>query len=248
MKNLIAFLLTPLGLEAREVPIPDYVPLGEVAPPPFEVTPDERDPWANPPVANEFVDPSCEQFSSGGASLLTLREKTNARYPGRQVQEGPFIWETDKNEMVKPKDMATPHLFYTLRMIFNHSMPPLARVGDFNRRRNVPHWPLEYRLQAGNAMAEELRTRKDVEPWMKFEMQDMAENAEFVTAALSGESDVETLHLTPPMAVPADVSPVKAKRAKKTVKRAKKTVKRAKVRGYVQNRGGEKVWINGYRR
>jgi hypothetical protein len=104
-------------------------------------------------------------------------------FPNRQVQSGRiFIWETNDGAKLPVTKMATPHLFYTLRMIYNHSVPPAFRVGDFKRRKNVDQWPLDYRVQAGREIRRELESRKDYELWMQFEVKDMLENEKFINS------------------------------------------------------------------
>ncbi len=177
MNKIIAFLLTPSGLDKREVPNTVEQPKTGA----FYLPPKPEFKESPPPPPFE-------------PTLMTLRENNpGAKYPTRQVQQGPFIWETEKGVLIKPKKMATEHLFYALRMLFNHSMPPLARVGDVIRKQYVFEWPVDYKIQAGNAMKDELSKRKDVEPWMTAEMQDMKENAEFVLIALQ-DSEWQSFH------------------------------------------------------
>src|SRR5437762_14379094 len=76
--------------------------------------------------------------------------------------------------------MATEHLFYTLRMLYNHSVPPVFRVGQFKRHPNVFKWPLDYKTQAGQAMRAAFNKRNDIEDWMRNELDDMERNAEFL--------------------------------------------------------------------
>lgn len=95
----------------------------------------------------------------------------------RQRQK--FIWETDRGELIAPEDMATEHLFYAVRMLFNHTYPPAFRIGEFKRHRNVFKWPLDYREQALLALAIELRGRR-LEEFMRDELSDMQRNAEFL--------------------------------------------------------------------
>lgn len=74
-----------------------------------------------------------------------------------------FLWVTHKGkEIVLPREMATPHLFYALRMIYNHSVPPCFRVGEFKRYIDVPNWDPRYRAQAIRAFVAELTKRDDI--------------------------------------------------------------------------------------
>lgn len=45
-----------------------------------------------------------------------------------------FKWRTAEGEWIAPEKMETRHLFYTLRMIWNHSVPAELRVGQNIKR------------------------------------------------------------------------------------------------------------------
>lgn len=79
----------------------------------------------------------------------------------------PFVWVTHKGESLLVENMATPHIFYSLRMVWNHTVPPVFRVtdggGEFNRYRDVPHWTDEYKRQALEAFTRELENRNDAD-------------------------------------------------------------------------------------
>jgi hypothetical protein len=74
---------------------------------------------------------------------------------------GAFVWHTHKGKSYKPSKMATPHLFYALRMVWNHSVPPIWKVGDGPDYSDVPHWNKEYRRLAIQELAKELVSRDD---------------------------------------------------------------------------------------
>jgi hypothetical protein len=99
-----------------------------------------------------------------------LKNKVMAeRYSNEQPDDSePFLWMTHKGELVSPEDMATPHLFYALRMIFNHTCPevfqtpPLSdseRVKGINRYGDVPKWTPAYCARAVRALTSELNER-----------------------------------------------------------------------------------------
>jgi hypothetical protein len=159
MKTLFAYFFRPDGLDKQ----PIYVELPPGPPldgPPFKAAP-EPPPFE---VSDDLIE--------------------NDGFPSRQVQkledQEPFVWETNDGNFLELRNMATPHLFYTLRMIFNHSVPPAFRVGEFRRRANIDRWPLDYREQAGHEIRGELRKRADLDPWMKGEVQDMVANAAYL--------------------------------------------------------------------
>ncbi len=76
---------------------------------------------------------------------------------------GPFLWLTQKGELKRPHDMASPHVYYALRMLFNHSVPPEFRtpvsIHPVKLYADVFGWSAEYRRAAINALSDELRTR-----------------------------------------------------------------------------------------
>ncbi len=70
-----------------------------------------------------------------------------------------FTWYTHSGEALPPEDMATPHLFYALRMVWNHSVPTMLKVGDGPAYPDVPRWSADYRRDAINALSYELAQR-----------------------------------------------------------------------------------------
>lgn len=74
-----------------------------------------------------------------------------------------FVWRTHSGEEYYPEDMATMHLFYTVRMLFNNTCPAAFRVGKFRRYRDVADWSPEYVQQAGKALYDELESRDDLD-------------------------------------------------------------------------------------
>ena len=70
----------------------------------------------------------------------------------------------------RPADMDTRHLFYTLRMIWNHAMPP-HMVGR-NVRRYVfgSFYTARYMREAILRVGGCLFSREDIAPWMLVEL------------------------------------------------------------------------------
>jgi hypothetical protein len=80
----------------------------------------------------------------------------------RELQKSAgFVWRSHKGVDYRVTDMATPHLFYSLRMIWNNVVPPAFRVGKFKRYNDVGEWTDVYLEQATNALLTELLTRED---------------------------------------------------------------------------------------
>lgn len=82
-----------------------------------------------------------------------------------------WTWRERSGAHVRPTDMDSKHLFYTLRMIWNHSMPSCMEVGR-NVRRYVfgPFYTAEYMRAAVMHIGAELFSRDDVAPWMLTEL------------------------------------------------------------------------------
>jgi hypothetical protein len=103
----------------------------------------------------------------------------------RYIPESPcgdFIWRTHTGQSRYVSDMASPHIFYAMRMIFNHSVPPAFRVlrpGEtMNRYPDVPHW-----CQAAiNAFNRELEERDDLDKELADQWADMKSNTAVILA------------------------------------------------------------------
>lgn len=105
-------------------------------------------------------------------------------------ERGGFMWITHSGEVLQPCDMATPHLFYSLRMIFNHSVPPVFRIlgpgEEMRRYPDVPHWTAEYRREAIAQLSAELDSRLDIfefdHPELAQQYADIKQNAAVILA------------------------------------------------------------------
>lgn len=70
------------------------------------------------------------------------------------------VWTTARGKTLRIADMATSHLFYTVRMLWNHHAPVHLQFRPFKRYRlNMPR---QYVLDSMAAMLAELRTRTDL--------------------------------------------------------------------------------------
>jgi hypothetical protein len=71
-------------------------------------------------------------------------------------------WRTKGGESyLLPQEMATTHLFYTLRMIWNHTMPKPAQLPG-GRYEFGPHYTDAYMKQAIAQLTPELARRRDL--------------------------------------------------------------------------------------
>lgn len=84
-------------------------------------------------------------------------------------------WRTHDGLQLRPVDMHTKHLFFTLRMIWNHRMPREMEVGH-----NIKRWHLTYSVhylaEAIVRMGRELAERHDLPLWMHLELEQMADH------------------------------------------------------------------------
>lgn len=82
-----------------------------------------------------------------------------------------FIWTTQTGEQIAVCDMETSHLFNTVRMIFNHSVPHAFRIegGRYDLR-----VPAQVRAEALRSMLIELSSRNDLTYYHKRRLQHMA--------------------------------------------------------------------------
>lgn len=80
----------------------------------------------------------------------------------------PFKWKPSGKEKISPHEMETRHLWFTLRMIWNHTMPEHQRFKPYKHYSFGPTYTTEYMLEAVKEILKELSTRKDMEKsWWK---------------------------------------------------------------------------------
>ena len=84
----------------------------------------------------------------------------------------PFFWRDRHGYRHVPARMETRHLFYTLRMIWNSTMPANARLPG-NVYSFGPTYTKDYMLNAIAAIATELDMREDLTPDWEQQLQRM---------------------------------------------------------------------------
>jgi len=77
----------------------------------------------------------------------------------KEVQES-FKWRDRHGEYHDIQSMETRHLFYTLRMIWNHTMP--LKFVPFRQYSFAPFYTVEYMTDAVRNIVPELWNRKDM--------------------------------------------------------------------------------------
>ena len=73
-----------------------------------------------------------------------------------------YRWRTHQGEHVLPSEMETGHLVYSLRMVFNHTVPEEFRVPGGKRWADIDHWPADYLRASVKHLMEEAIKRKDL--------------------------------------------------------------------------------------
>lgn len=90
-----------------------------------------------------------------------------------QVTE-PFVWRTRHGEAVAISDMTTKHLFFTFRMVWNHSAPEAWRLRPYRRYIFGPAYTPEYVAEAVGLIWRELATRNDLDGWQINQLETIA--------------------------------------------------------------------------
>ena len=83
--------------------------------------------------------------------------------PPKAVPAETFRWRDRAGNLQAPSTMATRHLFFTLRMIWNHTMPASARLPG-NLYTFSSYYKPAYMKDAIRALTTELATREDMQP------------------------------------------------------------------------------------
>jgi hypothetical protein len=92
-----------------------------------------------------------------------------------ETRPPPFVWKMQTGETISVKEMRTSHLFYVVRMIFNHSAPPVYQIPGCRSYNGPQRWTLNRRRRAVKAMLDELAVRSsaDLAPWMWQQLEHM---------------------------------------------------------------------------
>ena len=87
---------------------------------------------------------------------------------GEQFAIANFRWRDRHANWYNPREMETRHVFYTLKMIWNHSAPDHLKLKPYNHYRFGKPYTTEYMRLAVRALMAELRTRTDLAPkWIE---------------------------------------------------------------------------------
>lgn len=94
---------------------------------------------------------------------LDLETFMNLTHPSKPLPTAPFLWRDGSGKLHAPSTMVTRHLFFTLRLIWNHTMPEHARLPG-NLYTFSPYYKPAYLKDAIRALTIELATREDMQP------------------------------------------------------------------------------------
>lgn len=83
-------------------------------------------------------------------------------------------WRSGDGDLWDPKDMETRHAFYTIRMIWNNSVPEHMRVGEVRLYSFPKFYTPSYMRAAVIRVGAELLTRKDMRPEWKKQLEEIA--------------------------------------------------------------------------
>lgn len=88
--------------------------------------------------------------------------------PLAEIKGAPFFrWQTQDGLRLKPIDMDTRHLYMTVRMLWNHTMPVEFKLGPYHRYQLGDRFTEEYIKLSFRVLMSELVTRPDIEDaWM----------------------------------------------------------------------------------
>lgn len=77
-----------------------------------------------------------------------------------------FQWRDSHGRFHSPIEMETRHLFFTLKMIWNHSAPEHMKLKPYKKYSFGPGYTAEYMLKAIKALSAELKTRDNIELYL----------------------------------------------------------------------------------
>ena len=79
-----------------------------------------------------------------------------------------FRWRQRGGQLWLPADMSTQHLWFTLRVLWNHAVPDDRRLTPYRSYEFGPSYTTDYLDTAWLELGREIRTRKDMRPdWQK---------------------------------------------------------------------------------
>ena len=84
-----------------------------------------------------------------------------------------FQWKDSQGNLHYPEDMETRHLFFTFRMIWNHSMPEEYKLHPYRKHSFSGFYSYEYIKKSLYNISAELFMRKDIAPHWQSQLEYM---------------------------------------------------------------------------
>lgn len=100
------------------------------------------------------------------AKLPKVRQSDVKTTESKSVSLG-FLWRDRMGTYHKPEDMTTQHLFFTVRMVWNHVCPVRLQIHPFKQYNFSSYYTDEYLKKSVYVLSRELSTRSDLTPYFK---------------------------------------------------------------------------------
>src|SRR5579862_1124781 len=98
-----------------------------------------------------------------------------------------YIWTTQTGERIPVNKMTTSHLFFTVRMIYNHTAPPTRRILGCKEYKQPYTWSIGFKRKAIENLLNELKTRTDISHFMWKQLCEMRERSGLLRTLLPYE-------------------------------------------------------------
>lgn len=113
---------------------------------------------------------------------MNLTKRREVQTERGLMDVGNFLWRTkDSGQYLRPCIMKTSHLFFTLRMIYNNTVPEIYRHPPVRLYTFDSFYTKEYLTLAVIAMLMELSNRNDMTAYFKRALQFMKDNIDIIT-------------------------------------------------------------------
>ena len=112
-----------------------------------------------------------ENGAIGGWLTAGQSRKTNFMSSEQSLTKEP-AWKTQDGERIPYSKMRTSHLFYALRMIWNHTTPPEFHI-EGGRYDGPENWSVESRKRKVQMLVTELSRRRPLPAWMVEQLKQM---------------------------------------------------------------------------
>jgi hypothetical protein len=114
----------------------------------------------------------------------------------RQYKLTDIMWRDQYGTVHEIASMSTKHLFFTVRMIWNHTAPPWLRIQPYKGYRFLPYYGKPYIKAMLSKMIPELLCRLDLDPYFMKCIDYMRQSMEEYDAEATYDNDVDYLDTT----------------------------------------------------